>query len=110
MPRTAADRSADARIAALSRSAKTDGAAISEPARSAFRRSFDTGGQECSLCGRHPVIDPGLPGPEIARRSAAAFSAHMGRVSRKARRSAAVIAEQSEQLAAAAEQLASEAV
>lgn len=78
------DLSASRRIGALHRSATENTTAMTAAARSAYRASFDTGGQDCSVCGTHPVIPPELPAAERERRSAASYRAHLARVSQRA--------------------------
>jgi hypothetical protein len=92
------ERSTIARIAALTRSAKSSGAERMEAAQAAYRKSF-TVRHECNLCGL-VEIDQSLPAEEIGRRAQAAFRAHMqrlayhrGRAQRNAAAAAAVIAE-----------------
>lgn len=86
---TAAERSANASIAALTRSAREpSGTAMTDTARRAFWDSFDTG-HECRLCPA-VIIDQALPADERARQAAAARSAHFSRIARNARIAATV--------------------
>jgi hypothetical protein len=113
MSLSAEDRSRRASIAALTRSASEDGAAMSEKARATFRDSFDLGGQQCRLCGIHPVIDPGLPAAERSRRGHASYLAHMKRLSALALRRRNAVEELAgglEVIRAQIEQLADEAL
>lgn len=84
MPSTPAERSTNARRAALHRSATTDGSAISQPARDAWLASF-------------APSDPELTEAERARRAKAALRARMTELSqiaaRKRRRAAEDVAD-----------------
>lgn len=71
-------RSMHARIAALTRAARTDGSEISAPARRAFLAKFETR-HECKLCGV-VEIDQALPPAQRERAIAAAMSAHFTRL------------------------------
>lgn len=77
-------RSAQARIAALTRAAQTDGREISAPARRAFLESFLTG-HTCGLC-KTVTIDQSLPPDQRARAVQAAISAHFTRMALKSAR------------------------
>jgi hypothetical protein len=71
-------RRANATIAALTRAARTDGHEISEPARKAFMKSFETE-HRCRHCGT-VTIDQSLPPEQRARAARAAMSAHFRRL------------------------------
>src|ERR1700733_2096049 len=78
MPLTAAERSQNARRAALARSASNDGTAMTEPKRRAFEDSFLPGGSRGGA-------DPGnLSEAERQRRGRAAYRAYMLGLSQKA--------------------------
>ncbi len=86
---SAAERSENARIAALTRSAnEPSGTAMTAKARQTFWDSFESG-HECGLC-KPVVIDQSLPLDERQRQAAAARSAHYSRIARSARIAAAV--------------------
>lgn len=76
-------RSMHARIAALTRAARTDGREISAPARSAFMKRFETR-HECKLCGV-VEIDQTLPPAQCARAVQAAITAHFTRLAARPR-------------------------
>jgi hypothetical protein len=78
-------RSLQARIAALTRAAQTDGSEISAPGRAAFMKSFETG-HECQHC-TPIVIDQSLPPEQQARAVQAAISAHFSRLALASARS-----------------------
>jgi len=89
-------RSTQARIAALTRAAMTDGAEISAPGRKAFLESFQTG-HECRHC-PPIIIDQSLAPEQKARAVQAAISAHFSRLalaSARARGKAQVLMRQS---------------
>lgn len=89
MPITAAERSENARIAALTRSAREpSGTAMTAPARQAFWDSF-LNGHECSVC-KWVAIDTTLPDAERKRMAAALRTAHFSRIARNARMAARV--------------------
>jgi hypothetical protein len=84
MPISAAERSENARIAALTRSAQEpSGTAMTAKARQSFWDSFETG-HECAVCAP-VVIDQSIPKTERQRQAAAARSAHFSRIARNAR-------------------------
>jgi hypothetical protein len=74
----ALQRRANATIAALTRAARTDGREISEPARKAFMRGFETK-HTCGHCGTIE-IDQSLPLEQRDRMARAAMSAHFRRL------------------------------
>jgi hypothetical protein len=74
-------RSAQARIAALTRAARTDGREISAPARKAFLDSF-LEGHSCNLC-KPVTINPALPPDQRARAAEALMRAHFTRLALK---------------------------
>ena len=76
-------RSMHARIAALTRSARTDGREISAPARAAFLQKFETR-HECKLCGT-VEIDQSLPPAQRQRAVEAAIRAHFTRLAMRPR-------------------------
>lgn len=76
-------RSMHARIAALTRAARTDGREISAPARAAFMAKFETG-HECKLCPK-VEIDPDLPPDQKQRAIEALISAHFTRMASRPR-------------------------
>lgn len=76
-------RSIQARVAALTRAARTDGSEISAPARKAFMDRFETR-HECKLCGVIE-IDQTLPPKQRQRAIQAAISAHFVRMARRTR-------------------------
>lgn len=78
---TADLRSAQARIAALTRAAQTDGREISAPGRQAFLKSFLTG-HSCKLC-KPVTIDQALPPDQKARAAEALMRAHFTRMALK---------------------------
>lgn len=81
MPSSQPEHIPPQRIGGLARSAKEpSGAAMLEKANKAFRDSFDVR-HECDLCGVVEV-DQALPAKERQRQSAAAYRAHMSRISR----------------------------
>lgn len=95
----ALQRRANAQIAALTRAARTDGRAISAPARAAFLERFETR-HECRHCGVIQ-IDQSLPPEQRARAARAAMSAHFRRLaaaSKLARYTAARIEAQADQV------------
>lgn len=99
MPSQNEDRSAHARIAAFSRSAREpSGEAMTKTARNAYRDSFKVR-HECKLCGTVEV-DQDLPAKEIARIAEAAYRAHMTRLSHRRE----VMRNRAEQATAAAEE------
>lgn len=88
MPISAAERSENARIAALTRSSREpSGTAMTAAARRKFWDGFETG-HECSVC-ELIVIDQALPAAERQRQVAAARSAHFSRMARRARQAKA---------------------
>lgn len=78
MPDDHSLRRLHARIAALTRAARTDGDEISAPARAAFMKRFETR-HECQLCGV-VEIDQTLPPIQRQRAIEAAISAHFTRL------------------------------
>lgn len=107
MPLTAAERSQNARRAALARSANSDPVAMTEPKRQSFENSFLPGGSRGGP-------DPGdLPEAERQRRGQAARRAYMLGLSQKAahaRRMAAAALADVEGVEAEIAELADEAV
>ena len=107
MPLTAAERSQNARRAALTRSASSDPAAMTEPKRLAFEASFLPGGSRGGP-------DPGnLTEEERQRRGRAAYRAYMVGLSQKAahaRRMAAGALADAEAVEAELTELADEAI
>jgi hypothetical protein len=107
MPLTSAERSQNARRAALTRSATTDSTAMTEPKRRAFEDSFLPGGSRGGP-------DPGnLTEAERQRRGRAAYRAYMMGLSQKAahaRRMAASALADAEAVEAEIADLADEAV
>lgn len=88
MPISAAERSENARIAALTRSAREpSGTAMTAKARQTFWDSFETG-HECARCAP-VVIDQTLPAAERRRQAAAARTVHYSRIAQNARQAAA---------------------
>lgn len=82
MPSQTDDRSAHARIAAFSRSAREpSGEAMTETARRTYRDSFAVR-HDCKLCGT-VEIDQSLPAAERRRQADAAYRAHMTRLSHR---------------------------
>lgn len=107
MPLSAAERSQNARRAALKRSATSDPAAMTEPKRRAFWDSFRPGGS------RGGPDDPGLSEAERERRAEAARKEYMIGLSQKAahaRRMAAAALADAEGVAEELAELADEAV
>lgn len=107
MPPSAAERSQNARRAALHRSARTDPVAMTDAKRQSFMDSFRPGGS------RGGPDDPNLTEPERARRADAARREYMIALSQKAalaRRNAARALRDSEDLAEELAELADEAV
>lgn len=76
-------RSIQARVAALTRAARTDGSEISAPARKAFMDRFEVR-HECKLCGVIE-IDQTLPPRQRQRAVQAAITAHFTRLARRTR-------------------------
>ena len=88
---SAAERSENARIAALTRSAREpSGTAMTAKARSAFWDSFETAHTGCRSGCPDVVIDQSLPAGERTRQAAAARAAHFSRIARGARIAASV--------------------
>jgi hypothetical protein len=88
MPISAAERSENARIAALTRSSREpSGTAMTAKARQTFWDSF-AAGHECRFC-EPVVIDQELPDAERQRQAAAARAVHYSLIARNARRAAA---------------------
>jgi hypothetical protein len=73
-------RSLQARIAALTRAARTDGREISAPGRAQFLANFETE-HSCQYCGTI-TIDQSLPPAQRARAAEAAMSAHFSRLAK----------------------------
>jgi len=89
MPITPGERRENARIAALTRSAKEpSGTAMTAKARQTFWDSFERS-HECNVCPRVD-IDQSLPAAERQRQAAAARAAHYSRIARNARIAATV--------------------
>lgn len=86
---SAAERSENARIAALTRSAREpSGTAMTATARQAFWDSF-LHGHECKVC-KPIAIDQDLPAADRERMAAALRTAHFSRIARNARIAARV--------------------